>query len=229
MTKTEDYLALPYTMMVRWSADDELFVARIKEIEECVGHGESPADALSMLRDNLEAFVEFSLERGDAIPMPQGNDALPSGKWLQRVPRTLHRRIIECAADEGVSLNTYVTSCLATAVGRAERKGAVTTPGILEDLHAGLYAAMSPVHTQHGRSLPSYCGVIGMGSVPLLSTQSYMAAALPHAGFESLFGRGPVLYSAFVHSVARQVPSHFDAHERIGCDEEEKQSLAYAR
>jgi predicted HicB family RNase H-like nuclease len=42
------------------------------------------------------------------------------GKFVQRVPKTLHRDLIELAKREGVSLNQLVTSILATAIGRRE-------------------------------------------------------------------------------------------------------------
>ena len=46
---------------------------------------------------------------------------LPSGKWLQRVPRTLHLKLSALAKREGISLNQLVVSILAEAVGRSEQ------------------------------------------------------------------------------------------------------------
>jgi antitoxin HicB len=47
--------------------------------------------------------------------------AVPSpatlGQWRQRVPRTLHEKLKLTAAREGVSLNAFVTSVLAEAIG----------------------------------------------------------------------------------------------------------------
>lgn len=40
-----------------------------------------------------------------------------SGKFLVRVPSSLHAQLVEEARREGVSLNQFVTSALAGAVG----------------------------------------------------------------------------------------------------------------
>ena len=56
---------------------------------------------------------------------------LPSGKWLQRVPRTLHRDLIRLAERERVSLNQLVTALLSEAVG-ARR------PKVRPDGHGGM-------------------------------------------------------------------------------------------
>jgi antitoxin HicB len=117
MKTIEEYLALPYTMIVRWSADDELFVARVKEIEGCTGHGDTEADALVMLRDNLREWIAFCLESDDPIPIPTDPHDLPSGKWVQRVPRSIHAQLVSLAATDGVSLNQLVVSILSREVG----------------------------------------------------------------------------------------------------------------
>ena len=58
-------------------------------------------------------------------------EKLPSGKWLQRAPRTLHRDLIRLAERERVSLNQLVTSLLSEAVG-ARR------PKVRPDGHGGM-------------------------------------------------------------------------------------------
>lgn len=153
MKTTEEYMKLPYTLTVRWSADDELFVARVKEIEGCTGHGGSEAEAIAMLRDNMREWISFCLEAGDEIPLPADSDYLPSGKWLQRVPRSLHKRLVECAENEGVSLNTFVTACLAQAVGRANAKDSAPVSATIATMRAGATtivlgqgAAASPIY-----------------------------------------------------------------------------------
>ena len=47
-------------------------------------------------------------------------DELPSGKWVQRVPRSLHAKLIALAKREGSSLNQLATSILAEGVGRSQ-------------------------------------------------------------------------------------------------------------
>ncbi len=42
----------------------------------------------------------------------------PSGKWVQRVPRSLYLKLTVLAKAEGVSLNQFVTAVLAEAAGK---------------------------------------------------------------------------------------------------------------
>jgi len=62
---------------------------------------------------------------------PALSEELPSGKWLLRVPRTLHRDLIRLAERERVSLNQLVTALLSEAVG-ARR------PKVKPDGHGGM-------------------------------------------------------------------------------------------
>lgn len=120
MKTISEYLALPYTKTVRWDNESDLFVARVKEVPQCSGHGDTESEALLMLSDNFEVWLDACIEARRVIPVPEPVEELPSGKWLQRVPRSLHKRIVECAEREGVSLNTYVATTLATAVGAVD-------------------------------------------------------------------------------------------------------------
>ena len=121
MNKAEDikdivyYLSLPYTVTVR--IDDEGdYIARIQELEGCTAHGADPNEAFANLREIQELWIEERLSTGSDIPEPEDDEMLPSGKWLQRVPRTLHLRLTELAKREQVSLNQLVTSMLSEAI-----------------------------------------------------------------------------------------------------------------
>jgi len=120
--KLEDYLSLPYTKVLRKDIEENIFVARVEELPGCSAHGGNELEALSNLRDNMELWIEDCLESGDAVPLPSVGEELPSGKWLQRVPRSLHLKLIRLAKSEGVSLNQLVTSTLAEAAGRKVAK-----------------------------------------------------------------------------------------------------------
>jgi len=58
------------------------------------------------------AWIETALERGIDIPKPSEESEF-SGRFLVRCPRTIHKRLVENARREGVSLNQYVVSILA--------------------------------------------------------------------------------------------------------------------
>ena len=54
----------------------------------------------------MEGWIETKLENGFTIPQPV-NDSQFSGKFVVRIPKTLHARLAMEAEKEGVSLNQY--------------------------------------------------------------------------------------------------------------------------
>lgn len=128
--KLKDYMKLPYTVMLKRDEEGD-FVARIKEFEGCVADGQDEMEALGNLEQVKELWIETALKANQPIPLPEEDDELPSGKFLTRVPRTLHKSLVDIAEQEGVSLNQLVTVALAEVAGR---KAAVPTRII--DVHA---------------------------------------------------------------------------------------------
>jgi antitoxin HicB len=45
-----------------------------------------------------------------------------SGKFVQRLPKSLHAKLVKRAKQEGVSLNTLVLAFITEGVGRREGK-----------------------------------------------------------------------------------------------------------
>lgn len=116
MEKNLDYyLKLPYTRELMPDETGAWFV-RVKELPGCMSQAETPQEALRMIEDALRLWLKVSLEDGDAIPEPRLEEEY-SGKFVARVPKSLHRKLVESAEQEGVSLNQYVTTALAEAVG----------------------------------------------------------------------------------------------------------------
>ena len=64
------------------------------------------------------AWLAVAREEDRAIPEPGGQ---MSGKWVQRVPKSLHSRLVERAEREGVSLNMLVVSLIAEGLGKPKR------------------------------------------------------------------------------------------------------------
>jgi antitoxin HicB len=113
----DEYLELPYAVDIRWDADDEIFVARVAEIPECTGHGKTRGEAMEMALDNLRDWIEDALESNQSIPEPAPLESMPSGKWVQRVPRNIHAELVKLASEDRVSLNQLVVSILARELG----------------------------------------------------------------------------------------------------------------
>ena len=139
------YLGLPYTIVLRRDEEDDT-IARVDELPGCTAHGSTPQEALEVLQEVMTAWIEDAIEAGHPIPEPSVEDALPSGKWVQRVPPSLHAKATEEARREGVSLNQFVSSILAEAIGKRSVKADV---GVEEKKSAasGLHAISGRVHS----------------------------------------------------------------------------------
>ena len=121
MTKTETkdiarYLSLPYTTSLRRDQAGDV-IARIEELPGCVSHGKDEAEALQNLESMRRLWLEDALAAGEEVPEPCEAEPLPSGKWLQRVPRSLHQKLTKMARQQGVSLNQLVLEILAESCG----------------------------------------------------------------------------------------------------------------
>jgi antitoxin HicB len=115
MSKNIDYyMNLPYTIELQNTPDEGWFV-RIKELPGCTSQGDNEVEALAMIRDAMRAWLSVSLEDGLPIPEPE-TDQVYSGKFVTRIPRSLHRMLVEQAEREGVSLNALVNFALARIV-----------------------------------------------------------------------------------------------------------------
>src|SRR5437879_7592093 len=106
-----DYTKLPHTITIR--RDDEGdWIARVQELSGCTAHGGTEAEALERLSEAKREWLAAALEDHVSVPLPDESDELPSGKWVQRVPRSLHNNLRQLAKTEGTSLNHLVTQIL---------------------------------------------------------------------------------------------------------------------
>ena len=111
------YLKLPYTIELIPDSEQGWFV-RIKELRGCMSQGDTVQEAYEMIQDAMRGWLEVALE--DNIPIPEpAPDEDYSGKFVVRLPRSLHRQLAETAEREGVSLNQFVNVALASAVAQA--------------------------------------------------------------------------------------------------------------
>jgi antitoxin HicB len=109
------YVNLPYTIVLRRDDDGDI-VARVEELPGCSDHGATQDEALRNLEEAKRLWISHRLKAGQSVPEPEPEEDLPSGKWVQRVPRTLHKRLALTAKREEVSLNQLVTSMLSEAL-----------------------------------------------------------------------------------------------------------------
>lgn len=108
MKKAEDYMMLPYNYIIQPVTDESgsYFYARVLELDGCQSTGETLEDAYNNLKDAMKGWIETKIENGFAVPLPIGYENF-SGKFIIRIPKSLHYRLSVEAKKEGVSLNQY--------------------------------------------------------------------------------------------------------------------------
>jgi antitoxin HicB len=116
--RLEDY---PFTIRRLAGDEGEGYLIEFPDVPGCMSDGETPEEAVVNGRDALKCCLLTLKEFGDTIPAP-GAFAAASGQWRQRVPKSLHARLVERARREGVSLNTLVTAMIAEGLGNRQSR-----------------------------------------------------------------------------------------------------------
>lgn len=126
----EDYLAAPYSRVLIPDADSGTFTAEILELAGCRSQGSTPEEAYSNLAAAAHDWFVAAIESGHHIPEPLTTPRGYSGNLALRLPKSLHRRAVQYASRDGVSLNQYIVMALAERVGSAISlsSGAMRTP-----------------------------------------------------------------------------------------------------
>jgi antitoxin HicB len=108
--------------------DIDGWAVEVPDLPGAAGAGDTPDEAIALAADAIEGWIEAAKGEGRPVPPPSVADEEYSGRFLLRVPRSLHRRLAQQARREGTSLNSYCTAALAGSVGMAEARisGAVS-------------------------------------------------------------------------------------------------------
>jgi predicted HicB family RNase H-like nuclease len=101
-----------YTYRVTWSPEDDEYVALCAEFPSLSYLSEDRADALANMVELVESVVEDMKDNGEKIPVPLA-DRKYSGKIHVRILPEVHRTLSIQAAEQGVSLNRYISAKLA--------------------------------------------------------------------------------------------------------------------
>ena len=119
------YLSLPYTIKLT-SEEAGGFFAEIEELTGCMSQGETQEEALINLEQAKKMWLESMLKKNQVVPEPEITKEY-SGKFLVRIPVSLHRRIARLAKKEGVSLNQMALTLLSERVTFKEIKIEIKT------------------------------------------------------------------------------------------------------
>lgn len=113
------YLNQPYTKVLKRDDEGDV-VATIAELNGCMAHGSDEGEALQNLREAQAAWIEAAIATGQDVPVPEQEEELPSGKFVVRVPRSLHQKLNKLTKQDDVSLNQLMVVAAVEHVARRE-------------------------------------------------------------------------------------------------------------
>jgi antitoxin HicB len=101
------------------------YLITFPDLPGCMSDGETEAEAVANGRDAFIAVVSALADMGRDIPAPSfspDSASMPGapGKFVARVPKSIHAKLTTRAKAEGVSLNTLVLALIAEGLGRRE-------------------------------------------------------------------------------------------------------------
>ncbi len=100
-----------YTYKVTWSAEDGEYLALCIEFPSLSWLDETQEAALHGIRQLVADIVDDLHANKEPIPEPFATRQY-SGKFMVRVPPSIHRHLTIAAAEDGVSLNRYINAKL---------------------------------------------------------------------------------------------------------------------
>ena len=116
MRKLDDY---PFEIRPLSLEEGGGFLISYPDFSECISDGETVEEALSNGKDALKSTIATLKSRNLSVPAPNSG-GVASGKFIARVPKTVHAQLTTRAKAEGVSLNSLVLTFIAQGLGRKE-------------------------------------------------------------------------------------------------------------
>ena len=113
MSKLTDY---PFEVRPLSTEEGGGYLISFPDFAECISDGESVDEAIENGRDALKATVAALKAKKMSVPAPNSG-GVASGKFVARVPKTVHAQLATRARAEGVSLNALVLTFIAQGLG----------------------------------------------------------------------------------------------------------------
>ena len=97
------------------------YLITFPDLPGCMSDGATEAAAVANGRDAFASWVSARVDAGKPVPVPAYQPEpvpLASGRFVTRLPKTIHAKLADRAKAEGVSLNTLVLAYIAEGLGR---------------------------------------------------------------------------------------------------------------
>ena len=114
MARTPEY---PFEVRPLTAEDGGGYLISFPDFTDCVSDGATVDEAIESGRLALKETIAALREAGHPVPEPTAATTA-SGKFVARVPKSIHAKLSSRAKAEGVSLNTLVVSLLSEGLGK---------------------------------------------------------------------------------------------------------------
>lgn len=98
------------------------FLISFPDLPGCISDGETIPEAVRHGKEAFQAWVSARFHDRLPVPEPSRHEERSleaySGRFVQRIPRSLHAELTARAEAEGVSLNSLVLALIASGLGR---------------------------------------------------------------------------------------------------------------
>ena len=112
MKTFEEYMKMPYKLEIVPDSEESGFVASYPELPGCITCGSTITDAVNNAEDAKKAWLLSAIEEHIKIAEPESAQSY-SGQFKLRIPKTLHKTLVEDSKKEGISMNQYCVYLLA--------------------------------------------------------------------------------------------------------------------
>lgn len=117
-TRNSRIRVLEYQVNISFDPRDEIYVARVPELENCHSHGSSPEEALNRVKEAIELWLETATRKKIPIPEPVTRRKF-SGKFVLRTSPQMHATLTQRALQKGKSMNELAVELIDSALRKA--------------------------------------------------------------------------------------------------------------
>jgi antitoxin HicB len=120
MRNLDDY---PFEVRPLTESEGGGYLITYPDFNVCMSDGKTVEEAVTNGRDALHETIAALKAEGHPVPEPNSGGTA-SGRFVTRVPKSMHAALTARAKSEGVSLNSLVMTLIAQGIGRETRRAA---------------------------------------------------------------------------------------------------------
>ena len=115
----EELEKYPFELSKLSEEDGGGYLISYTDFNECISDGETIEEAIENGLDALNGLIETLKELKKPIPLPNSKKVnTASGKFLIRLPKSLHASLLNQAKLDNISMNTLAVALIAEGLGK---------------------------------------------------------------------------------------------------------------